>query len=173
MALQAKEGLGCPFEAVADVGYYPGEAVKACREAGITPDVARPSPSANQKLGLFRKDDCTDAGATETSRCPAGEQRTFRFAPVELGRPIRYDATGACRACPLQQQGTRHTGGRRLPRWVDEPLLEEMEQRVRSRPEVMKQRKQLVAHPFGTMKRWWDAGYFLLTGTLKTKVLHH
>jgi Transposase DDE domain len=43
---------------------------------------------------------------------------------------------------------------------VDEHLLEAMEQRVRSQPEVMKQRKQLVEHPFGTMKRWWDAGYF-------------
>jgi hypothetical protein len=37
-----------------------------------------------------------------------------------------------------------------------------MEQRVRSRPEVMKQRKQLVEHPFGTMQRWWAAGYFLM-----------
>jgi hypothetical protein len=39
-----------------------------------------------------------------------------------------------------------------------------MEQRVRRRPEVMKQRKPLVAHPFGAMKRWWDAGYVLLRG---------
>lgn len=42
-----------------------------------------------------------------------------------------------------------------------------MEQRVRSRPEVMKQRKQRVEHPFGTMKRWWDAGYFLMRGLEK------
>jgi transposase len=52
---------------------------------------------------------------------------------------------------------------------VDEPLLEEMEQRVRSRPEVMKQRKQLVEHPFGTMKRWWDAGYFFMRGLEKVR----
>ena len=39
-----------------------------------------------------------------------------------------------------------------------------MERRVRRRPEVMKRRKQLVEHPFGTMKRWWDAGYFFMRG---------
>jgi hypothetical protein len=44
-----------------------------------------------------------------------------------------------------------------------------MEQRVRSRPEVMKQRKQLVEHPFGTMQRWWEADYFLMRGLEKVR----
>jgi hypothetical protein len=169
MALQAKEVLGCPFEAVADVGYDHGEEVKPCLEAGITPYVARPITSAHQKLGLCSKDDCTYDSATDTYQCPAGEQLTFRFATVELGRHIRYYATSACRACPLKQQCTRDKGGRRLTRGVDEHLLEEMEQRVRSRPEVMQQRKQLVEHPFGPMKRWWDAGYFLMRGLEKVR----
>jgi hypothetical protein len=44
---------------------------------------------------------------------------TSSFATVELGRPLRYDATSACRACPLKQQCTRNTGGRRLTRgWM-------------------------------------------------------
>src|SRR5215471_7495852 len=60
-------------------------------------------------------------------------------------------------------------GGRRITRWVDEHLLAAMEQRVRSRPEVMRQRKQLVEHPFGTMKRWWEAGYFLMRGLEKVR----
>ena len=47
--------------------------------------------------------------------------------------------------------------------------MEEMEQRVSSRPEVMKQRKQLVEHPFGTMKRWWDQGFFLMRGLEKVR----
>jgi transposase len=126
MALQAKDVLGGPFDAVADVGYYHGEEVKTCLEAGITPYVARPITSANQKLGLFSKDDFTYEGATDTYQCPAGAQLTFRFATVELGRHIRYYATSACKACPLKPQCTRNKGGRRLTRWVDEHLLEEM-----------------------------------------------
>ena len=44
-----------------------------------------------------------------------------------------------------------------------------MEQRVRRRPEVMKRRKELVEHPFGTMKRGWDHGYFLMRGLEKVR----
>jgi hypothetical protein len=91
------------------------------------------------------------------------------LATVELGRHIRSSATAACTTCALKQQCTRNKGGRRLTRWVDEPLLEAMEQRVRSRPEVMKQRKQLVEHPFGTMQRWGDAGYCLMRGLEKVR----
>jgi len=31
----------------------------------------------------------------------------------------------------------------------------------------MRQRKQLVEPPFGTMQRWWDAGYFFMRGLEK------
>jgi transposase len=154
---------------VADVGDDHGHEVKVCLEAGITPYVARPITSANKKLGLFSKDDFRYDRATDTYQCPAGARLTFRFDTVELGRHIRYYATAACTGCALKQQCTRNTGGRRITRWVDEQLLEEMEQRVRSRPEVMKRRKELVEHPFGTMKRWWDAGYFLMRGLEKVR----
>jgi hypothetical protein len=90
MALQAKEVLSCPVEAVADVGDYHGEEVKTWLDAGIPPYIARPITSANKKLGLFSKDDFTYDGATDTYECPAGERLTFRFATVELGRHIRY-----------------------------------------------------------------------------------
>jgi transposase len=129
MALQAKEVLGSPFAAVAEVGYYHGEEVKTCLEAGMTPDVTRPITSANPKRGRWSKADFTSAGATDTSQCPAGAWLTCRFATVELGRHLRYDATSACRTCPLKAQCTRNKGGRRLTRWVDEHLLEAMEHR--------------------------------------------
>jgi hypothetical protein len=169
MALQAKAVLGCPFDAGAAGGSYHGEEVKTCLEAGMTPYVARPITSANQKLGLFSTDDCTSAGATDTSQCPAGAPLTCRFDAVEHGRPIRYDATPACGGCARQPPCTRRKGGRRMTRWVDEPLWEAMEQRVRRRPEVMKQRKQWVEHSFGTMKQWGDAGYFLMRGLEKVR----
>jgi hypothetical protein len=162
MAWQAKEVLNGSFDAVADVGYYHGQEVKRCLEAGIPPYVPRPITSANEKLGLFSKDDVRYDKATDTYQCPAGALLTFRFDAVEQGRHIRYYATPACGGCALKQQCTRSKGGRRITRWVDEQLLEEMEQRVRSQPEVMKQRKEFVKHPFGTMQRGWDHGYFLM-----------
>jgi hypothetical protein len=169
LAIEAKQVIGGPFDAVADVGYYHGQEVKQCLQAGITPYIARPITSANQKLGLFSKDDFTYEAATDTYGCPAGEVLSFRFDTVELGRHIRYYATSACRTCALKAQCTRNKGGRRITRWVDEHLLEQMEQRVRARPEIMKQRKELVEHPFGTMKRGWDQSYFLMRGLAKVR----
>jgi hypothetical protein len=111
---------------------------------------------------------CTEdfraAGPTDTSQCPAGARRTYRCAPVALGRHLRDDATSACKACARKRACTRRQEGRRLTRWVEEDLLEERAQRVRRRPEVMTRRKERVEHPCGTMKRWWDAGDFFMRG---------
>jgi Transposase DDE domain len=169
MALQAIEGLGGPCEAGADGGYSHGEEVQTCLAAGMTPSVTRPLTSANQQLGLFRKDACTSEGATDTSQCPAGAPLTCRCDAVEHGRHIRSDATPACGGGARHPQGTRSQGGRRIPRWVDAHLWEAMAQRVRRRPAGMKQRKPWVEHPCGTMKRWWEAGSFLRRGREKVR----
>ena len=111
----------------------------------MTRSIVRPITSAHQQLGLFSKDDFAYEAATDTYGCPAGEVLSFRFDTVELGRHSRYYATSACRTCALKAQCTRNKGGRRITRWVDEHLLEQMEQRVRACPEIMQQRKELVA----------------------------
>ncbi|HEX9870353.1 MAG TPA: transposase [Candidatus Tectomicrobia bacterium] len=169
LAVAAKAVLGGPFDAVAEVGDDHGQEVKQCLPVGMTPSLARPLTSAHQQLGLFSKDDCTYEAATDTYSCPAGEGLSVRVATIELGRHMRDEATAACRTCPLKAQCTRHQGGRRRPRWVDEELLEPREPRVHARPQIMKQRKELVEHPFGTMKRRWHQGYCLLRGLAKVR----
>ena len=168
MAISAKEVLGNnQVEAVADMGYFDGDEVKQCLEAGITPYIAKPDTSANKKQGLFTKEQFRYDTERDCYCCPQGEKLTYRFATIESGRHIRYYATPACRGCPVKQKCTRNKGGRRITRWVDEHLLEEMGRRVKRNPQLMKQRKELVEHPFGTIKRGMDQGYFLLRGLKK------
>ena len=100
-------------------------------------------------------------------RCPQGEELNFRFENVELNRQIRYYATAKCRGCPIKESCTTNKAGRRITRWVDEQLLEEMARRVRARPDMMKQRQRIVEHPFGTIKRAMNQGYFLTRGLKK------
>jgi hypothetical protein len=163
-ALEAQAVLGGAFDAVADVGSDHGHAVKQCLQAGMTPSIARPITSAKQQLGLFSTDDCTYEAAPDTSGGPAGEGLSGRVDTVERGRHMRDDATSACRTCPLNARCTRNQGSRRITRWVDEHLLEQMEQRVRARPEIMQQRQEIVEHPFGTMQRRGDQGDCLMRG---------
>jgi hypothetical protein len=170
MALQAKEALAVEtLEVAADTGYYDGDEVKRCQEAGITAFVAKAQTSVNGKRGLFTKEDFTYDTHSDTYTCPAGKALTFRFDAVELGREIRYYAlpVAVCRGCPLRERCTRNKGGRRITRWKHEHVLEAMRERVRARPEVLKQRQEVVEHPFGTMKRSMEAGYFLLKGRTK------
>ena len=49
-------------------------------------------------------------------------------------------------------------------RTPEEAQVAAMRRRVAERRELMVQRKSTVEHPFGTMKRAMDAGYFLLKG---------
>src|SRR5947207_825934 len=168
MALRAKEILQVEqLEVVADMGYYDGAEVKQCAEAGITTYIPKPLTSVNQKRGLFTKQDFVYDEAKDCYRCPQGAELTYRYESFEQNRLIRYYTTSKCRDCPLKARCTTNSRGRRITRWVDEKLLEEMARRVRARPEVMRRRQQLSEPPFGTIKRAMGHGYFLMRGLNK------
>jgi transposase len=170
LATAAQEILQAPAPVVvADQGYYHGAEIKTCLETGITPLVPRPLTSANEALGLFTKDDFVYDLAQDVYRCPAGATLTYRTTTVELGRSIKNYRTRACGRCALKPRCTRNKDGRKLTRWVHEHLLEDMAAHLRRAPEVFAQRKALSEHPYGTMKRAMDQGYFLLKGLRKVR----
>lgn len=163
MAQQAKAALGVEqLDVLADPGYFDGDQVAACEAAQITAWVRKPHTSVNQHRGLYTKSDFQYDRATDAYLCPAGARLTYRLSLVEHGRAMRYYTTPACRTCPVRSACTRNKRGRRLSRLETEDALDRMAERVRNRPERMRLRKQLVEHPFGTMKRSMQQGYFLL-----------
>lgn len=163
IAKAAKEILAVEqLDAVADKGFYNGEQVKECDGANIQAYIPQPHTSRNRQKGLFTKDDFCYDKERDSYWCPQGEELTFRFETEEKGRATRYYATSACRDCTIKAQCTENKGGRRITRWAEEHLLERMAERVRAHPEIIKQRKALIEHIFGTIKRSMDQGYFLL-----------
>jgi transposase len=169
MATAAQTVLETRPVVLADRGYYHGAEIKACLEAGMTPLVPRPRTSANAARGLFTKDDFVYDAGRDAYRCPAGSVLTYRSTTVELGRTIKNYRTPACGRCALKPRCTRNKDGRKITRWVDEHLLEAMDARLQRAPEVFRQRTALSEHPFGTMKRAMDHGYFLLKGLPKVR----
>jgi len=170
IALLAKEMLGVKrLEVVADRGYYHGAQVKKCADKGITCYIEKPLTSANTKQGLYGKEKFTYNSQQDCYVCPAGQELTFHFETTESNRRIRYYWTTACRTCPLKAQCTRGSDPRRITRWVDEYLLEAMQERVRAHPEKLQQRKKMVEHPFGTLKHWWGHSHFLMRGLKKVR----
>jgi transposase len=81
---------------------------------------------------------------------------------------LRYYRTSACGKCPLKEKCTRNKS-RTITREEDEGLMEAMAARVKKHPDKMRQRKALVEHPFGTIKRWFGYTYFLVKGLDKVR----
>ncbi len=169
MATTAKQVLGVKtLEVVADKGYYSGEEIKKCEVQGIVTYIPKAHVSPKLKKELFTKDDFRYDPLTDTYSCPAGEQLTHRFTTAERnGVEQRYYRTSACKSCAMRTRCTENKRGRTIKRLVDEDVLERMAQRLRGDPEKMRLRGLLVEHPFGTMKRGMNQGYFLLRGLRK------
>jgi DNA-binding transcriptional MerR regulator len=172
MAVAAKEALEVEtLEVAADAGYHNGSEVVECEAKGITPYAPKPKTSSkNDHKGLFTKEAFTYSAERDGYRCPAGEWLGFSTQTEVKGRTLRYYANHrACAGCPLREQCTESKQGRRIMRTPEEERLEAMAERMQKRPELMLQRKSTVEHPYGTMKWWWDGGYFLLRGLEKVR----
>jgi hypothetical protein len=76
------------------------------------------------------------------------------------GKRLRRYWTTARQTCSLKSQCTAGPV-RRIARWEHEHLLEAAKQRFDANPEVMRQRRETVEHPFGTMKARMGATHFL------------
>src|ERR1700739_1051884 len=161
MAKQAKDVLKTEtLEAVADRGYFSSLEILACHEAGITVTLPKPQTSGAKSDGRFGKQDFVYLPEEDAYRCPAGEQLPYRFTSEEDGKRLRRYWTAACQGCSLKSQCT--TGPeRRIPRWEHEHLLEAVQQRLDANPKAMRQRRETVEHPFGTMKARMGATHFL------------
>ena len=149
------------LEAVADRGYFSGEEILACDEAGITVTLPKPMTSGAKYDGRFGKQDFVYLPEEDVYRCPAGERLTYRFTSVENGLNLRRYWTNACRTCALKSRCT--TGvQRRITRWEHEHVVEAVQKRLDENPEAMRQRRETVEHPFGTIKARMGATHFLM-----------
>src|SRR6266852_5903546 len=149
------------LEAVADRGYFNGEEILACEQAGICVTLPKPMTSGAKSEGRFGKQDFVYMPEEDVYRCPAGEQLKFHYANEEHGQKMRRYWTNACRTCALKDQCT--TGKeRRITRWEHEHVLETVQQRLDQDPQAMRRRRETVEHPFGTLKMRMGATHFLM-----------
>ena len=145
---------------VADRGYFKGEEILACQEAGIEAYVPNSYTSNNKAKGLFDKKDFSYDARNDAFRCPAGQRAIWRFTTVEHGMTLHRYWSSACPNCPIKAQCTPSTY-RRITRWEHEHVLDAMQKRLDRKPQMMRIRRQTSEHPFGTIKAWMGATHFL------------
>jgi Transposase DDE domain len=112
MSEQARAAIGSEaIEAVADRGYYSGEEIVACEQAGITVYLPKPMTSGLLAKGRFGKQDFVYVAADDIYLCPAGEQLTYHYTNEEEGRTLRRYWTTACQTCALKSKCTQERSG--------------------------------------------------------------
>ena len=162
MAKEAKAVLQTErLDAVADRGYFSGEEILACEEAGITVTLPKPMTSNAKAEGRFGKQDFRSVAEEDVYICPAGERLAYHSTNEEHGLVLHRYWTNACQSCAIKHSCT--TGKeRRITRWEHEHVLEAVQRRLDEHPEKMRQRRETVEHPFGTIKARMGATHFLM-----------
>lgn len=167
MAMQGRQALEVEqVTVVADTGYSSGEHGQRCDDDGITAIVPRHETINPGGKQYFSRDRFTYDPSSDTWQCPADETLACREVS-HTERKKKYWST-ACGGCILKPQCTQATK-RLVVRHFYEDAREAMHQRAMSDPVWMKHRREIVEHPYGTLK--WLMGYprFLVRGLKKAK----
>ena len=149
------------LDAVADRGYFNSEEILACEEAGITVTLPKPMTSNAKAEGRFGKQDFRYVAEEDVYVCPAGQKLAYSFTTEDKGLVLHRYRTGACQSCAIKHSCTT-AKERRISRWEHEHVLEAVQRRLDEHPEKMRQRRETVEHPFGTIKAWMGATHFLM-----------
>lgn len=166
MAKQSKAVLESDrLDVVTDRGYFNSEEILACHEAAITVTLPKPLTSNSKAKGRFGKQDFRYVAEEDAYICPGGQRLVYHYTNQERGLSLRRYWTTACRACAIKDRCTT-AKQRRITRWEHEHILEDVQRRLDEHPEKMKQRRETVEHPFGTIKDWMGSTHFRMK-TLK------
>lgn len=166
MARQAKAILAVEtLEVTADTGYYNEQDIAKCEQEHIACYVPSPKYAAGKTSEIFTESEFNYHRELDAYQCPAGQLLPYKSTVNVRGKRARIYESSACQRCPLRSRcTTAKRGNRRMYRWLHQGLIEAINERTRQHPEKVTLRKQLVEHPFGTLKRAMEHGYFLTKG---------
>jgi hypothetical protein len=161
MAKQARAAMGTEeLTVIADRGYFKGEEIVACHEAGIIAIVPKTTTSSAKANGRFDRADFIYDPEKNEYRCPADQALIWRCSTVERGLKLHRYWSSNCKQCAIKEKCTPGVE-RRITRWEREDILETMQHRLDQAPDSMRIRRQTVEHPFGTLKLWMGSAHFL------------
>ena len=146
------------LDAVADRGYFNS------RDLGMRGGwhhlVTLPEAMTSTQ-GRFGKQDFRYVAAEDIYVCPAGEKLAYTARPRKTDWCCAATGPTSAQSCAIKPECT--TGKeRRITRWEHEHILEAVQRRLDEHPEKMRQRRETVEHPFGTIKARMGATHFLM-----------
>ena len=174
MMTKAGEAMGSErLVGLADSGYFNGTQLKSCEDKGMEAYVSIPRQAARKgKDGRFGSDDFRYDAQDDTYVCPAGERLARGGSTSIRGRRyFIYRGTAAvCRDCSLSGRClVKSRSTRRVQRWEHEDVVDRHRKKMSAAAPLMRGRRVLVEHPFGTLRRWAGMDHFLMRGLGKCR----
>lgn len=167
MAVQGKDAVGAnEVTVVADTGYSNGEHGALCERDGITAAVPRAETVNPNGTEYFSRDRFSYDPESDSWRCPAGVTLSL-FKTSHTQKKKEYTSR-SCGTCALKSQCTK-AARRVIVRDFYEDARQAMHRRASTDPIWMKLRREIVEHPFGTMKWLMAHPRFLVRGLKKAK----
>jgi len=178
MAMATAEILEAPhITAAADTGYDSASEIAKCIKNGITPQVIGSEGSLCIPCEVHEKQEIT---THENGRGVFIKERNIVICPIgNIMHPKHYKNTDrtaihynyrACSQCTCRCTKVKYrTFAVRMkkPEFTKEFNTDDLyvkQIRITPNPAITARRKGLCEHPFGTIKRGMDAGYFLTKG---------
>lgn len=146
---------------IADTGYYNASEIKNCVDDGMTVLIKKAKANNSTKDNEFRKDRFKYDAEKDIYICPAGQPLEFFENTSKNGMKYRKYKCSSCGNCKYRDNCTSSQNGRTLQRWEHEAVLEKVHEITYNNNDTYKQRRCIVEHPFGTVKRSLGYSFFL------------
>ena len=185
IAISAKETLGVKeLTVVADTGFFVASDIAECMANGITAHVSSEYESVTFCIPATREEatepiDFTNQGKNVLVRerniglCPMGTILYPRSYRKSTGSAV-YSNPKACKNCPHRECCTEYDRELKVKmpqaeftKEYDAEALYVRQITYSADKVLLRRRKEIVEHPFGTIKRSMDAAYCLLKGIPK------
>ena len=149
------------LDVVADRGYFDSEEILTCAERRHHSHTAQADDLKRKGARALRQARLPLCGAAGCLYLPCRRKARLPLHDQENGLVLRRYWTNACQSCAIKRNCTT-AKERRITRWEHEHVLEAVQRRLDEYPEKMRQRRETVEHPFGTIKARMGATHFLM-----------
>ena len=152
------------FTAVYDKGYHNGKELKKADKLGIKTIVAIPklasssrAPDVNYNVQFFSYSEKNDSYT-----CPQGQVLTS-VGTWFKGKNAKFKQyrTKACLSCQAKEKCSTADRGKVISRSEYQPYYQKNKKLNEQYHDLYKQRKAIVEHPYGTIKRQWGFSYII------------
>lgn len=146
---------------VADTGYYNGTEIKNCIDDGMTVLIKKAKANNSTKDNEFRKGKFTYDPERDIYICPTGQRLDFFENTSKNSLKYKKYKCSSCADCKYRNSCTSSKSGRTIQRQEHESVLDAVYEETWNNNNIYKQRRCIVEHPFGTVKRALGYSFFL------------